>query len=388
MIKLLICDGDGTLLMPTPSEEILNLLKRIASLNIGLAVATNSSSSNIKKNFAISGLPEPLIIATPDEVGARKPSPRFIQYISQQTGIKPSDMVFLGDDDKTDILCAINASVLPFASQYSPSGKPEYGLPVDSPAAFMRYLETFGMQNPPFFGWEIKEPGQLIEVYAVIGDHGSMGLTRTLKTLLKDKQDVYVGPKKNLFGSILFHYFLSQSYLSGVIQGIDYISVYPGHGANSQNQILAQYSSILQKLFHNRYLSDLLIRHASAPPSHATSGANRDIVQQLSTILVNDKYKKKLAGKRILILDDFTTSGNSLETARVMLLKAGAESVAGLAFAKYRSSYNVVQIDEEWNPFIPFSLKPSQVHMVAQPGIFNPKADGFFSTVIWKAAQS
>jgi hypothetical protein len=388
MIKLLICDGDGTLLMPKPSEDILHLLKRIGELNIGLAVATNSSSSNIKKKFITIGLPEPLIIATPEEVRARKPSPKFIQYISQQTGVKTNDMIFLGDDDKTDILCAINASVLPFASHYSLSGKPEYGLPVESPVAFMKYLETYGMQEAPFFGWETKDPSQLIEVYAVIGDHGSMGLTKTLRSLLKDKQDVYIGPKKNLFGGILFHYFLSQSYLSGLLQGIDYISVYPGHAANSQNQILAQYSSILQKLFHNRYLPDLLIRHTGASPSHATSGANRDIFQRLSTILVNDKYKKRLPGKRILILDDFTTSGNSLETARVMLLKAGAESVVGLAFAKYRSTYNVVQSDQEWDPFIPFALKPNQLRIEARPGILNSKADDFFSNVIWKAAQT
>lgn len=78
MIKLLICDGDGTLLMPSPSEDILNLVKRMGELNIGLAVATNSSSENIKKNFVSNGMPEPIIIATPNEVGARKPSPKFI----------------------------------------------------------------------------------------------------------------------------------------------------------------------------------------------------------------------------------------------------------------------------------------------------------------------
>lgn len=53
MIKLLICDGDGTLLMPSPSEDILNLVKRMGELNIGLAVATNSSSENIKKKFRV-----------------------------------------------------------------------------------------------------------------------------------------------------------------------------------------------------------------------------------------------------------------------------------------------------------------------------------------------
>lgn len=387
MIKLIICDGDGTLLMPKPSAEIINFLSKVDALNIKLAVATNSTAASVRKNFINNGLSEPLVIATPNEVGARKPSPKFVEFISQTTGINTNEMVFFGDDDKTDILCAINAGVLPFACHYSLSGQPEYGLPVDSPAQFVRYLENYGIQNPPFFGWSTKDPKKNVEVYAVIGNHGDMGLTKNLKTLLKDKQDVLIGPQKNVFGRILFHYFLSQSYLSGLIQDIDYITVYPGHDANSQNQILEQYSSILQRCFHNRYLPDLLIRHSNAPASHTMSGANRDIFQQISTILVNGKYKKRLPGKRILVLDDFTTSGNSLETARIMLLKSGAASVAGLAFAKYRNTYNVVDINGTWDPFVPFTLSRASLSINAHQGVLNKMADDFFSNVIWKAAQ-
>lgn len=388
MIKLVVCDGDGTLQFPSPSKEIHDLLEKMKKLNIGLAVATNSTQREIVSKFKRAGLQMPHIIVTPAEVGVHKPSPKFIEYISEQTGIKLNEIVFLGDDDKTDIFCAINAHVLPFSSLYSSAPQPKYGLPVDDPAMFSRYLATYGLQNDPFFGWSIVSPDKFLEAYALIGDHGTMGLTPTLKTFLKHKTEVKVGPKNNSFGSILFHYFLSQSYLSGLIQDIDYISVYPGHQANSQNQILAQYSDILQKTLGNRFLQELLIRHTTTAASHTSSGADRDIFQQLSTIKLGEAYRKRIKGKRILVLDDFTTTGNSLETARVMLLTGGAESVVGMAFAKYRNTHNVVTINGDWDPFTPFPLTPDKINLAPFHGMFNSVADDFFSKVIWKAALS
>jgi len=54
---------------------------------------------------------------------------------------------------------------------------------------------------------------------------------------------------------------------------------------------------------------------------------------QPSTIYVPAGYK--VAGKRVFVLDDFTTDGYSLEAARNMLFAAGAESVTSVAFGKY-----------------------------------------------------
>jgi hypothetical protein len=388
MIKMVVCDGDGTLEIPSPSKGILTLLKKMDELNIGLAVATNSTRREIISNFKKSGLPMPSIIATPNEVGELKASPKFIRYISAQTGIKPNEMVYLGDSDKTDIFCAINSRVLPFASHYSRAGKPKYGLPVTDPATFLRYLETYGMQNAPFFGWNLFLPDDGVEVYALIGQHRDMGLTDILKTFLKDRQEVLVGPKKNVFGSILFHYFLSQSYLSGIIQGINYVTVYPGHLKDSENPILGQYSDDLQKVLGKYYLPGLLTRHTSTVASHTSGAADRNIYRQLSTLQLNETYKNKIRGKRILVLDDFTTYGNSLETARVMLLKGGAESVVGIAFAKYRNTHNLVTINSDWDPFTPFTLDADQISITEHHGNFNQKADDYFSNIIWRAAQS
>jgi hypothetical protein len=50
---------------------------------------------------------------------------------------------------------------------------------------------------------------------------------------------------------------------------------------------------------------------------------------------VSPEYKGKLGGKTVIVFDDFTTSGMSLDWARTLLLSAGAERVILVTFGKY-----------------------------------------------------
>lgn len=62
------------------------------------------------------------------------------------------------------------------------------------------------------------------------------------------------------------------------------------------------------------------------------TGGDRSIESHTSTMKVNPEYDIK--GKRILVLDDVTTSGNSLLASARILKEAGAESVAAIAIGK------------------------------------------------------
>ena len=58
---------------------------------------------------------------------------------------------------------------------------------------------------------------------------------------------------------------------------------------------------------------------------------NRDIDSHFSTLDV--RHKHKLKGKKVLLLDDITTSGHSLEVGSVMLKNSGAKKVIKYALA-------------------------------------------------------
>lgn len=384
MIKVIVCDGDGTLQMPNPSDDMRKLISSLPELGIKLAVASNNRRSSIINSFNAANLALPEIIVTPSDVnGARKPSAEFIYKIRNLAKVELNEIAYIGDDDDTDTFCAINAGVLPLTARYSTANKSrEYGLFISNPANLEGYIRTFGKQDAPYFGWLYQNPSIGVDIRALLGDQGK--LKPILLSVLKEQKDQLIGTRKMSATVLFFLYFMNQLYLSGVAAQVDIATVYPGHTAGRFNQVLSAYLSRISKMFRrDRFIQDLLIRHTTAPKQQY-QGDNRDIYNQFSTINVNGEYKAKIQNKTILVLDDFTTAGQSLETARHMLLQAGAKSVICLAIAKFRQIHTVAQITKSWNPFEPCTLTKEDIYIDVNYGASNSQADQYFHNNIWE----
>lgn len=385
MLKVLITDGNGTLELPNPSQDTRDLLAFLSENNIILAVSSNELRNTIESRFRQASLSIPEIIVTREELGVSKPSPRYVQRIIQLTGAKQNEIIYLGDSDRTDIFCAINAGVLPFRADYSTAGTPcNYGISVQSPKALQDYISTYGMQQEPYFGWicstPCKETNQNIDIRTLLFQQEEK--YPILKKVLKENEDIQIGKGKTNVKNILFHYLLSQIYFSGLTSSIDTITVYPGHSPGSVNPTLEYFSDQLAKLFRDRFIRDLLIRYVEAPQSRF-QGKNRNIGNQLGTIHLNPDRSHYIESKRILVIDDFTTADYSLETARRMLLQSGAQSVSGIAVAKFRTTHSLSRISNGWDPYAPFPLNDIQVTTLSTYGTSYPDADEYFHRTIW-----
>lgn len=66
-----------------------------------------------------------------------------------------------------------------------------------------------------------------------------------------------------------------------------------------------------------------------------TSGGDRSIESHLETMKTDPQYRVK--GKTIIVLDDVTTSGNSLKAAESLLYQSGAKKVYLIAIAQTRA---------------------------------------------------
>lgn len=74
----------------------------------------------------------------------------------------------------------------------------------------------------------------------------------------------------------------------------------------------------------------LLVRHGSQEQKGADREQRRSQLAEAYTL----KQPHKIAGRRIILIDDVVTTGASFEMAATTLKSAGAKAVAGLAFAR------------------------------------------------------
>jgi hypothetical protein len=89
---------------------------------------------------------------------------------------------------------------------------------------------------------------------------------------------------------------------------------------------------------------------------------------------IGEAYRKKIQGKRILLLDNFLTWGYSTESGRTLLLAAGAVEVVIACVSKYGPRINVITPpDVTWDPFYTPRPPAATFRQVAHRGVYHPE---------------
>ena len=113
--------------------------------------------------------------------------------------------------------------------------------------------------------------------------------------------------------------------------GYNIITCVPSHRASNFNQS-ALALLIRDVAVSSSYVdgSQLLLRIKDIVPQKTLSYQERCQETHLNSVIVNGDVK----GKKIILIEDITTSGSTLKACKKILLDAGAESVICFAFAK------------------------------------------------------
>lgn len=82
------------------------------------------------------------------------------------------------------------------------------------------------------------------------------------------------------------------------------------------------------------YLRDALIWRRETPPQVGLSAAERRANVRDAFTLAHPRLTAALAGKRIALIDDVTTTGSTLDAAAAVLVTAGPAAIYGLAVAR------------------------------------------------------
>ncbi|MFE4924312.1 hypothetical protein [Streptomyces sp. NPDC056661] len=166
-------------------------------------------------------------------------------------------------------------------------------------------------------------------------------------------QDVFTRGRTITIGDsdardILMLRLLSSAYLDGTLPGRSLFCVYP---SSNVGKVSAQLTGFLEKakvMVGSYYKDDLLERVVAAPDTSIervkrdkgeVSTADISTATQTRTVRINPKHRDKLKGKTVVVFDDFTTEGTSIEWARTLLLSAGAAQVIALTVGKYGSPH-------------------------------------------------
>jgi len=361
-VKAVILDLDGTLLGPAgnPVAGVPDMLADLAQQGLRIAIASNQLGAAQK--LARADI-RPDLLLDRASVGSAKGTKDWVDTACAEFGIDQYELVWLGDGD-LDMRSAVNTKVAYFNAGWS---EPDYayGINVFEPRLFAAIMgECFAKPVDWFVALDAVDlAARPLTVRAMTDSRGggSQALQDQLRRFLKDRQNFPLGPF--MFGEAATLHLLGSVYGAGLAPVTDTWTVYPGSKrASGTNPSLAPFVANAARLFRTSYVDDLLIRHTDALDSGQTraGGGQVGFSNQINTMQLNPARRQNIRGKRIVVVDDFETDGNSLECARNLLLQAGAASVTCLSIGKYRMrgqglSRNVFAPTDgyTWDPYAP-----------------------------------
>jgi len=356
-VKAAILDLHGTLVDESegvPVEGVPDMLSRLKENGLAIAIATNRAAG--VKALIKAGL-SPDIVITKHVVGKRKGSPVWVDYALDELGVDRNEIVWLGDSS-LDMRSAVNARILYFNAGWSKPDYP-YGITVGTPQEFDLIIRECFMKDI-YWHWELEDvdhAGRPVTAKAMIDGRGA--------GLFKLKYDLIgilkMGMSGRKVGSISLAQFI-MLHLIGSIYGddlhttADLWTIYPG-SRGGPNTAMAPYVEEFSKILRDRYVGELLIRHTNSIDSGTSRAKGRviDFWNQANTVMLNPDFESRISGKSVVVVDDFTTEGYSLDCARNLLYQAGAASVVGVVVGKYPRDYHIYAPSDnyEWNPFCP-----------------------------------
>jgi hypothetical protein len=228
-------------------------------------------------------------------------------------------------------------------------------------------------EKPKKYGITLKHPSQLFEAIRLLDnqyrwyfqlDDIPNATVLALTSANTYNRDVYTSEKEILEGfsnllkdgdrtyfNTLYFHMISGVMKNDLLRKVDIWGVFPT-STGELNPELEELKERCRYLTNRRMKEPLFIRHTGVPKSRATNAQTRlqvGCIKHFDSIHLNPHYdSKRIKGKVVCIIDDYTTNGISFETARNLLLKAGASRVILLALGRFRKGLHGVYQYEEY----------------------------------------
>lgn len=363
-VKALIFDYKTLLNRPGPEVDALLTWVKSSGLRWCL-FSTDPLTAAQAGAYVNAGYPGPDEMIRQSDIlsGKRRGSPDWVDAAASRLAVDRHELLYVGCT-ALDWRSAINAGVFYLHAGWAaaqPGGTTS--LVSSSPHDVQRILETFLLAEPR---WSYSVDGPDWSLRSLLPASAELPCTSPGSTFRLQDVFTYERPVSIAGGDARSHlmlHVLANAYLEGLLAGSSYFCVYPGSKPGRLNQQLSGYLDKAAAIVHGYYKDDLLVRTAEAPDTsllryHARQSgttANISIATQATTVHLGSAYRRKLAGKTVIVFDDFTTQGMSLEWARLLLKAAGATHVVMLTVGKYGTAHTSFDLQDDVG-FDPFAL--------------------------------
>ncbi|MFE9138041.1 hypothetical protein [Streptomyces sp. NPDC007355] len=303
--------------------------------------------------MAAAGLPAPALHLSLDDIPDKKKrgSGLWLQEVAQRLKLRMNQLLLVGTT-RWDWLTGINAGVAYIHANWATQVRDTKGMNTLSavdPEGVAEFLEHFFLPEPRWiFADDSTDRAFRIRSLLSPNVRFPYAANRTFEL-----QDVFTRGRTITIGNqdarnILMLRLLSSAYLDGTLPGRSLFCVYPSSNVGKVSAQLAGFLERAKVMVGSYYKEDLLERVIAAPDTSIervkrnrgeARTADISIAAQTRTVRINPKHRGKLDGKTVVVFDDFTTEGTSIEWARALLLSAGAAEVIALTVGKYGSRH-------------------------------------------------
>jgi hypothetical protein len=322
---------------------------RDAGMKIGVF---SSDPIDIASQISACAYPTPDLYLNRYDVGnENKGRPIWMDTAAGKLGIEKSQILYVGDEQQ-DYFTATNAPTFYIQAQWVPNAlySVRTTLVAAEPKDVLRVASHFMMQ-PPRWAYSLDVPEHGVYIRSLLDSGTPLQATSpntfTPLDILRDKIEVKVCG--NDAATLLGLHALSSLNCEGLADKNSFYTCYPSSTPGKENAVLSHVVEVISKLLHGYPRDSVLIRDVQAintsderrAAKFANRTANVSFADQTNTVIVNPRKRSSLKDRTVIVFDDFTNSGMSLEWARNLLLAAGAAKVVLVSIGKFRRTHDV-----------------------------------------------
>lgn len=271
------------------------------------------------------------------------PDTNKIQYVERGriTGkaVKSNKNLMLVGAVEEDIRIAANNKILMVNPAWI-TGVDEkiqkYGYKLNNFSQLIQCIDILNLNNEIFCDLKIDDKTRLI---AVSNANKYYAVKNEAEMIQEYKETLKLGKEYYKY-AVYFHY-LTMIIGMEEFSNVDYWMGMPSSTGSKENHI---YDIVKRTrwLLNNRRSDDLFIRHKPGQKStymHSAERIKQGCKRHFETIHLNPKYKGKLKGKKICVLDDYFTYGASFECIRNLLKKEEVGEIILVAIGTFQKPY-------------------------------------------------